>query len=371
MFYPMTRAIAGGAMLVMISACGGVSGSSRSTLPAMNPSSTRANGRLHSAASSGAPQPGTLFVAAAKEIIIFTTGGSTGSNLGLLEKGQITKGVSQPRVLATDATGDLFVGNAGDNTIEEYANGSNTPSATIKKIYQPQGLAVDAQGNIWVSQLQTPRDLFPVVDEYAYNAKSKTFSTRPTKTIVGSGPASLVFPHGLAFDSSGNLFIADTGHSGAVLEVKSGAATPTLVPLPALSQPSGAFPGVIVAPSAVAASGSHSNERLEISDFGTGMVTSLSLGATKPAWSLSLSSLGEPVNVLWCVTDSNGFSYALAFASGGSSTWDLVLVDPTGNIARFGNTEQVQQNIDSILGIAFTPASVSTAARTMNRRSTR
>jgi sugar lactone lactonase YvrE len=371
MFSPMIRTIAAAAALAMISACGGVSDSPGSGLPAINPSSTRSNGRLHGAAASSAPQSGTLFVAdeSASDILIFSTGVTPGSSLGLVETGKITSGVSQPRVLATGVAGDLFVGNAGDNTVKEYPTGSLTPSVTIRKVYSPQGLAIDQHGNVWVSQLQTDQSFFPVVDEYAYNSKSKTFATRPTKTIIGSGSASLVFPHGLAFDSSGNLFIADAGHSDALLEVKSNSTTPALVPLPTLAQSSAIDPGFIVAPSGVCVSGSGSGEKLEISDAGTGTLTNLSLGATKAKWSLSLPFFSSPVNLLSCTVDGNGFSYALAFSSGGSSapSWDIVLVNPAGNVAQVGSHEQFQQNSDQIQGLAFTSASRAAATRSATK----
>jgi DNA-binding beta-propeller fold protein YncE len=370
---PMIRAIAGVAALAIVCACGGTSGSPGAALPAMSPS-------LHRAAGSPAlPQAGTLFVAdyAGNDIAMFSTGLS-GPRLGLSPKGTISKGVSQPRVLTTDAAGDLFVGNAGDDTIKEYRSGSATASVTIRNVYHPQGLAIDAHGNLWASQLEKADDLFPVVDEYAYNAADKTFATRPSKTIIGSGPASLVFPHGLAFDSSGNLFIADGGHSGALLEVKPGSTAPVLAPLPRVPQPANAsgvsegFPGFIVSPLSLAVSGSGTSEKFEVSDFATGSIAGVLLGDKKPAWYL-LSFFN---NVSWIARDGNGFSYAVAYTGGeGGQTYYLALIDPSGSIAEINGANQFQEagsvGISVPEGIAFTTAGGSAVARTNTRGNVR
>jgi hypothetical protein len=361
---PLFRSIAGAAAIVIVSACGGTSAPSGPSLPATYPASVRAGRHLHRATMS--PQAGTLFVAdfIDNDVAILATGGPSSEPFGTSPRGTITSGISQPRVLATDTAGDLFVGNAGDNSIKEYPVGSTTPSLTIKNVYVPQGLAVDAQGNLWVSQLSTPQAIFPVVDEYAYNASNKTFASKPAKTIVGSGAASLVFPHGLAFDSSGNLFIADTGHSGAVLEVKAGSSTPSLVPLPAVAPPSGSAPVTIEMPYGIAVGGSGSDEALAVTDFAVGTVISFSLGASKPAYQVPPVSPAQ-TNLLWLAVDGNGFVYmsGASGAMGSAPVYFIAQIDPNGKAS-------YEPGLGAKLpeGIAFTTAAGSTAARNKAKR---
>jgi DNA-binding beta-propeller fold protein YncE len=103
--------------------------------------------------------------------------------------------------LAFDIAGNLYAANGGDQTIYKFApNGMRTvfvgPSAFAPG-ESPVGLAFDSSGNLYVS-IETFTD--PGADSIVY------FTPIGVKSIFATG---LTFPRGLAFDSSGILFVAE------------------------------------------------------------------------------------------------------------------------------------------------------------------
>ncbi len=93
-------------------------------------------------------------------------------------------------------------------TTQGYAGDGG--AATSAKMYQPYGTAVDSAGNLYIA------------DTYNSRIRKVTASTGNISTVAGSatlgysgdgGPATsaeLSYPHGVAVDGSGNLYIADT-----------------------------------------------------------------------------------------------------------------------------------------------------------------
>ena len=117
-------------------------------------------------------------------------------------------GLDYPQALAFDPSGNLYVANLTAGTVSEFAPGTVTPSATLGGLSQPWALAFDGSGNLYVANYSG------TVSEFTPGA------TAPTTTLSGlTPPYSLNFvswsaiPYALAFDSSGNLYVANLGNN--------------------------------------------------------------------------------------------------------------------------------------------------------------
>jgi sugar lactone lactonase YvrE len=158
-------------------------------------------------------------------------------------------------VLAFDASGDLFVSNAGGNNVTEYAPGATAPTATPTGLNIPIGLAFDHAGNLFVANAgndtisvftpgsTTPTSM-PLTDPtlnggyagaLAFDANGNLFAINGDNTVSEFAPGSptptatlagLATPTDLNFDAAGNLYVANF-NGGTVSEFASGSTTPT------------------------------------------------------------------------------------------------------------------------------------------------
>jgi secreted PhoX family phosphatase len=147
--------------------------------------------------------------------------------------------LSFPCGAAFDGSGNLWVANENNSTLVAYtpsqlsASGSPTPAVTLTMARQPAALAFDSTGNLWVIEISYGINEFSP----AQLAVSGTTPT-PVVQLTGNG-TSTGNPVALAFDNSGDLWVADyafgkVAHSGTVVEytanqlAASGAPTPTV-----------------------------------------------------------------------------------------------------------------------------------------------
>ena len=163
------------------------------------------------------PAPGTIFVANAGA----AQGGQGPGSITLYRPSStgdarpqtvITKGVDFPYGLAFDASGDLWVSNYGHDTVIEYtkselAKVSPAPSVIISSplngaLSEPGGLAFDFSGNLWVDNAGTN-----TVTEYPKAELSVSGSPAPRVIITNAGLFAQGAPVGLAVDPSGNLWV--------------------------------------------------------------------------------------------------------------------------------------------------------------------
>ena len=125
--------------------------------------------------------------------------------------------VSDPVGIAFDGTGNLWVAEGTSNQVVEYSRSSiahsGTPSPTVvlssdsttpHSLVNPFGLAFDGSGNLWVSNLSGSS-----IVEFTLTQISLTGSPRPHAVLKGP-TTHLTDPNGLAFDALGNLWVADS-----------------------------------------------------------------------------------------------------------------------------------------------------------------
>lgn len=124
--------------------------------------------------------------------------------------------LESPEALAFDGNGNLWVANsaaagAGSNTVVEFtttqlsASGSPKPAVRLASnagsINNPQGLAFDPLGNLWVSDSAA-------VKEFSATQLAASGAPVPAVTIGDDGLGSLNGPEGITFDAKGNLWVA-------------------------------------------------------------------------------------------------------------------------------------------------------------------
>jgi sugar lactone lactonase YvrE len=111
-----------------------------------------------------------------------------------------------PVDVAVDGSGNIFVADAGDNTVKEITAASGysivtTLVAASGNFNQPYGIAVDGSGNVFVAD--------------TYNNTIKEIVAAGGYTIVNTLAinGNFSFPSGIAVDGGGNLFVLDFGHN--------------------------------------------------------------------------------------------------------------------------------------------------------------
>lgn len=152
-------------------------------------------------------------------------------------------GFNEPGGVAVDASGNAFVTDFGNNAVYEIeaVNGSIPASPTIVTLSSsfayPTNVAVDAKGDVFVTvgNNEVPGPVYEIV---AVNGSIPL--SNPTINALGSGFSA---PEGIAVDASGNVFVADT-YNNAVKEIVAVngviPASPTILTLGSgFNQPSG------------------------------------------------------------------------------------------------------------------------------------
>lgn len=139
----------------------------------------------------------------------------------------IMASLRSPRGITVDSSGNLYVGDTYNQRIRRVdaatriittvaGNGANAfigdgGPATSASLYNPVGIALDSGGNLYIADSYNQRvrrvDPSGIITTVAGNA---------TYVFSGDGgpatEASLLYPAGVALDSGGNLYIADTYH---------------------------------------------------------------------------------------------------------------------------------------------------------------
>ncbi len=126
-----------------------------------------------------------------------------------------------PRGLATDSSGNVYVGDYGNQTIRKITPagavttlaglagnpGSADGTGSAARFFQPRGVATDSSGNVYVADSgnQTIRQITPA-------GVVTTLAGLAGNPGSADGPARFNGPSGVATDSSGNVYVADSGN---------------------------------------------------------------------------------------------------------------------------------------------------------------
>ena len=175
---------------------------------------------------------GNLYIAEGNRIRKMTTNGiiHTVAGTGMVgstgdEGPAISAGLNTPWAVALDSAGSLYIADSGNNRIRKVTTdgiihgfaGSGEPlgpsgdggPATSAVLWNPVGLALDAAGGVYIA-------------DYGNNRIRKVTPDGIIGTVAGNGcfcyagdggPAvnsGVAQPYGVAVDSAGNLYIADT-----------------------------------------------------------------------------------------------------------------------------------------------------------------
>src|ERR1017187_2259079 len=157
------------------------------------------------------------------------------------DSGQATSAqLNTPQAVAVDSSGNLYIADTVNNVVRKVTAGgvistiagngtagsAGDGSAAIgAQLNHPQGIAVDANGGVYISDTQ--------------NARVRKITNGTINTVAGSGTAGLGgdggaatsaqlnIPAGLAVDGAGNLYIADFSNN-RIRKVTSGGTITTL-----------------------------------------------------------------------------------------------------------------------------------------------
>jgi RHS repeat-associated protein len=146
----------------------------------------------------------------------------------------VSEGLKAPQGLTVNSEGNLWVANTGDNKItkvkynketnEYFTSGSfGTEGTGDTQFKEPQDIAIGAEGNLYIADTANNR-----IEELSSSgtfirtwgwgvsngkAEYEICTTACKAGIAGSGTKQLNAPHGIATDSSGGVWVADTGNN--------------------------------------------------------------------------------------------------------------------------------------------------------------
>jgi sugar lactone lactonase YvrE len=168
---------------------------------------------------------------------VVTTFGGLAPHPGSANGTQTAAQFNAPTAAATDAVGDMYIADSGNDTIRMITPagvvttmagtagtaGSTDGTGAGAQFNAPQGLAVDAAGNVYVADTgnNTIRKVTPagVVTTLAGTAGA-------AGATDGTGPAALFNgPTGIVADGFGNLYVTDTGNDTIRVVAPGGAVT--------------------------------------------------------------------------------------------------------------------------------------------------
>jgi uncharacterized protein (TIGR03437 family) len=146
--------------------------------------------------------------------------------------------LSGPQGLAADSAGNLYIADTQNHRVRKVANGiistvagsgtagfgGDGSAATSAQLNAPFGVAVDAAGNLYIAEFGNNR-----VRKVATNGNIGTLAGNGVSGFSGDNgqatSAQLNGPQGVAVDSAGNVYIADTANNRVRMVAPNGVIT--------------------------------------------------------------------------------------------------------------------------------------------------
>ncbi len=161
---------------------------------------------------------GTISTVAGNGAVGFSGDGgpATGASLELSLLGNIGGGVT------VDAIGTIYIADSFNTDIRKVSNGAISSLIPGQQIRFPEGLAVDSAGDLYIAATSSS-----LIQEVA-GGTITTVAGNGHSAFSGDGgsatSASLFYPEGVALDSAGNIYIADSANN-RVRKVSNGTIT--------------------------------------------------------------------------------------------------------------------------------------------------
>ena len=246
-----------------------------------------------------------------------------------------------PYGVAVDSAGNVYVGDAQNEAIRKItpggvvttlaggpgASGSADGTGSAARFYYPYGVAVDSAGNVYVADTND-HTIRKVTSGGVVTTLAGTPRTEGSADGTGSA-ARFNFPTGVAVDNAGNVYVADLGNS-TIRKVTSGGVVTTLAGSPGAS---GSADGTgnaarFYSPAGVAVDGTGNVYVADTSNNTIRKVTSDGVVTTLAGSSLSIGH-----------ADGTG-SAALFYNPGGvavDSAGNVYVADTNNHTIRWGN----------------------------------
>jgi sugar lactone lactonase YvrE len=213
------------------------------------------NGYAYASSSSGIIGPsGLAFNGQGDLFVANTTNGTIDEFTPAGVESQFYSGLDQPEAIAFDPYGDLYVTTKanGGAIFKITPGGAGSVFATVAlspngSLSSPSGLAFDSSGNLYVTTagggngINVNTDPGYAIDKITPSGQVSIFAESNT---TPGGPEGVGFgylsnPQGLAFDSSGNLYVADFNNNAIEEFNSTGTSVTTFAEVGANTNPHG------------------------------------------------------------------------------------------------------------------------------------
>jgi len=138
--------------------------------------------------------------------------------------------VGDPFALTTDSAGNVYATDIQNNLVHKITPAGVVTTLNTPVLIQPQGVAINSVGDVFISD----SGAYKVIEVTPSGASSTVAGTGVQGQPAAGLPTSvnLAGPSGLAFDSAGDLLIADTDYNnqGVIEEVTNVSPPPAPVP---------------------------------------------------------------------------------------------------------------------------------------------